>query len=76
MNKHHDKDIEDDDDEDEFEDTKAIRKKRLNNKNKHDKRVDFEERRFKAVYTKRPRIKVVDYDPNYDEDDYDDYYTP
>jgi hypothetical protein len=63
----------DHDDDDDIEDMKAIRQKRLNNKNRRDKRKNFEEEpRIKPMRQNRPRTRIV-WDPDYDEDDYDEY---
>lgn len=62
----------DDDIEEDFEDTKAIRQKRLKNKQKRDRQRDFQEQRIKPVKSTRPRTKIV-WDPDYDEDDYAEY---
>jgi hypothetical protein len=61
-----------DDDEEDVEETKASRQRRLNNKNKRDKRRDFQEQRIRPLRQSKPRVRIV-YDPDYDEDDYEEY---
>lgn len=55
----------------EFEETKETRKKRLETRNKH--KGVHQEQKLRPLRTRRPRIRV-EYDPDFDEDDYDVYY--
>ena len=61
-----------DDDEEDFEDTKALRQRRLSNKKRDKLRRDHQEQRLKPVGRRKPRTKVI-YDPDFDEDDYAEY---
>ena len=53
------------------EQTKAQRSKRLAAKKR--KQEDFNEQRLRPERRRRPRVKVH-YDPDYDEDDYEDMF--
>lgn len=65
-----DYDFEDDDEDD--VDLKDVRKKRLANKRRRDSVKDFE-KRLKPVRKSRNRPRIV-YDPQYDDDDYEEFY--
>lgn len=61
----------DDDEEEDLEEIKESRKKRIQNK-KRDKRREHDEIRLKPMRQRKPRAKFH-YDPDFDEDDYEDY---
>ena len=75
MNRPHNNSNDDDDEEEEeeFEDTKAMRQRRFNNKTKHGLQRDFDELKIKPI-GKRRRVNTIRYDPDFDDDDYEDYY--
>jgi hypothetical protein len=65
---------EDFDSEDEdFGNDKTIRQKRMANRRKHSRNGDHEQR-LKPVRNTRPRVKSIKWNPDLDEEDYEDYY--
>jgi len=67
-----------DDDFDELEqdelETKAARKKRLDRRRSDSGQATGGERPLRSVRQSRPRPKCLFYDPEYDEDDYDEMF--
>ena len=61
------------DDEPSREDDRASRQRRIKNKRK-DGRKPWQEQRIRPVRKNRPRVNVIHYHPEYDEDDYEEYY--
>lgn len=62
-----------DSNDEDFEDTKANRQKRMANRRKHARGRDHEQR-LKPVKNTRPRVKSIEWNPDLDEDDYEEYY--
>lgn len=58
----------------EIEEIKEARKKRLANKTKKNWLLT-EEPRLRETRGRRPRVKHIRYDPDFDEDDYEQYYS-
>tara|TARA_Y100000593_G_C4161616_1_gene262324 strand:- start:425 stop:640 length:216 start_codon:yes stop_codon:yes gene_type:complete len=52
---------------------KEARFRRIKNRSK-DRHPDAREQKIKPIRKQRPRVKVIEYDPDYDEDDYEEYY--
>ena len=63
----------DSEDEDDFENDKTIRQKRMANRRKHSHNGDNEQR-LKPVRNTRPRVKSVEWNPDLDDADYEEYY--
>lgn len=60
-------------DEEELEDPKINRQKRMANRRKYSKGQDREQR-LRPVKNTRPRVKSIEWNPDLDEDDYEEYY--
>lgn len=60
-------------DEEDFEDTKAIRQKRIANRRK-DSDSSPRGQRLKPIKNHRRRVNSIEWNPDYDEDDYEEYY--
>lgn len=60
-------------DEEDFEDVKANRQKRMANRKKHSRSANREQK-IKPVNNTRKRVNTIQWNPDYDEDDYEEYY--
>jgi hypothetical protein len=60
--------------EDEDFDPKATRKKRMANRRKHSRGGGDKEQRLRAPKNTRPRVKTLKWNPDFDEDDYEEFY--
>lgn len=60
-------------DEDFDEDTKTNRQKRMANRRKHSRHSDREQR-LRPVKNTKPRVKAIEWNPDLDEEDYEEYY--
>lgn len=60
-------------DDEDFQDTKASRQKRMANRRKHSRHTDHEQR-LRPLKNTRPRVKAIEWNPDLDEEDYEEYY--